>query len=274
MKRFLKLLFFFLVITSGSVKSQDLFYATGEKLETLFTHLTHYTDDSLKISANDSIKTIIDEYVKTDGVFYHKFENLRFLGQITSPDSILKIITWNMLLENGKGRYFCYFVKKNPLNKNFICSLDAPYKETKIRTDSTINKADWYGALYYDARTCKVNGEECWMLLGIDYGNPLITRKLIDVLSLNPDGSPVFGKKWFEKEGKMSFREVFEYSSDAMMTLRFTSDSSIVFDHLVPFSSDEQDNHQYYGPDYSYDAFILKDGIWKLFINVDVRNKE
>jgi hypothetical protein len=58
------------------------------------------------------------------------------------------------------------------------------------------------------------------------------------------------------------------------MTLRFKSDSSIVFDHLVPFSPEMIDNHQYYGPDYSYDAYYLENGLWRLTINVDVRNKE
>ncbi len=59
-----------------------------------------------------------------------------------------------------------------------------------------------------------------------------------------------------------------------MISLKFLSDSSIVFDHLVPISPKMKDDRQYYGPDYSYDAFYFKDNIWKLKINVDARNKE
>jgi hypothetical protein len=59
-----------------------------------------------------------------------------------------------------------------------------------------------------------------------------------------------------------------------MMSLRFTSDKSIVFDHLVPFSPAMKDDRQYYGPDYSYDAYHFENGLWKLMINVDARNKE
>ena len=40
----------------------------------------------------------------------------------------------------------------------------------------------------------------------------------------------------FASGEEIKFRDVFEYASNAMMSLRFRSDSSIVFDHLVPFS--------------------------------------
>ncbi len=85
---------------------------------------------------------------------------------------------------------------------------------------------------------------------------------------------PLFlGKNGLIQEG-IEFRAVFEYASNAMMSLRFRSDSSIVFDHLVPFSPSKKDDHQFYGPDYSFDAYNYKDGLWKLTINVDARNQE
>jgi hypothetical protein len=273
MKRLLSIFIFLHLIIPAPGQGQDL-YETEDKLQTLFTHLVSYSDDNMRIGANDSIRSIIDEYVRLDTVFNHRFQSLRFLGQITSPDSLMKIVTWNMLLENGKGNYFCYFIKKNSNGKNLICTLDAPYTEKGIRIDTIYQKSDWYGALYYDVRPCKFKNEECWILLGLDYGNPLISRKIIDVLSFNDKGSPVFGKKWFEDEGKLVFRKVFEYSSTATMTVRFTSDNSIVFDHLVPIAPEMKDNHQYFGPDYSYDSIVFKDGLWRFFLNVDVRNKQ
>jgi hypothetical protein len=47
-----------------------------------------------------------------------------------------------------------------------------------------------------------------------------------------------------------------------------------VFDHLVPFNPWQKDDHKYYGPDYSYDAYNFENGRWRLSVNVDVRNKE
>lgn len=260
-------------IFQNRVNCQDAYTREGDLLENLFSRLSGDTTDMEKERINDSIRVIIDRYVRSDSVFSHRFYNVRYLGQITSRDSVLKIIAWNLNLRNGKGKYFCYLIRKAG-NKNLIYNLSAPYNEQPMRTDRTYAADEWYGALYYDLKPFVIGGRKCWVLLGLDYGNPLISRKLIDVLSFTPEDSLFFGRKCFENGDEMKFREVFEYSSGAMMSLRFASDTSIVFDHLVPFGDSQKDNHQYYGPDYSYDAFIFEKGIWKFTLNVDARNRE
>jgi hypothetical protein len=171
--------------------------------------------------------------------------------------------------------YFLYFIRKGePEKGNRVYCLTADYREEQIKTDTTYSISDWYGALYYDLKPCLIDNKRFWILLGIDYGNPDISRKIIDVLSFTPDGSVMFGKKWFESGDRFKFREVFEYASNGIMTLRFSSDKSIVFDHLVPFNPWQKDDHKYYGPDYSYDAYNFENGRWRLSVNVDVRNKE
>ena len=218
-------------------KSQVPATETSQYLRNFFNRLVDNYDDNDRIRINDSIRLIIDSYVKSDTVFSHRFTNLRYMGQIMSPDSLLKIITWNLVLENKPGRYFCYFIRKQePGKENRIYRLSAAYNENPVKTDTTYTESDWYGALYYDLKPYKIGDKQCWVLLGIDYGNPFISRKIIEVLSFTPDDSIIFGRKWFASEEELKFRDVFEYASNAMMSLRFRSDSSIVFDHLVPFS--------------------------------------
>ena len=268
-------LILFISLSTGIAKSQVSAKDTPQVLEDLFDRLVGNYNDGDRIRINDSVRMILDEYVKSDTVFTHRFTNLRYLGQIMSPDSLLKIITWNLVLVNEPGRYFCYFIKKQESGKeNKIYRLSVTYKEAPVRSDTTYTESDWYGALYYDLKPYKTNDKSCWVLLGIDYGNSLISRKIIEVLSFAPDNSIIFGRKWFASGEEIKFRDVFEYASNAMMSLRFKSDSSIVFDHLVPFSPALKDDRQYYGPDYSFDAYNFENGLWKLNINVDARNKE
>ncbi|MGA2407727.1 MAG: hypothetical protein ABSF81_13400 [Bacteroidales bacterium] len=268
-------LILFISLSTGIAKSQISAKDTPQVLEKLFSRLVDNYNDSDRIRINDSIRLIIEGYVKSDTVFSHRFTNLRYLGQIMSPDSLLKIITWNLVLENAPGRYFCYFIRKQePGESNKIYRLSASYNENPVKTDTTYAEPDWYGALYYDLKPYKTNDKSCWVLLGIDYGNSFISRKIIEVLSFAPDNSIIFGRKWFASGEEIKFRDVFEYASNAMMSLRFKSDSSIVFDHLVPFSASHKDDRQYYGPDYSFDAYNFKNGLWKLIINVDARNME
>jgi hypothetical protein len=136
-------------------------------------------------------------------------------------------------------------------------------------TDTTYTESDWYGALYYDLKPYIVAGKRCWVLLGIDIGNPIISRKIIDVLSFASDDSILFGRKWFESGDKLIFRQVFEYASNGMMTLRFTSDKSI-----VPIFQSQKTDRQLYGSDFSFDAYTFENGIWRFLLNVDARNKE
>ena len=213
--------------------------------------------------------------MKSDTVFNHRFINLRYLGQVTSPDSLLKIITWNLVLKDSPSRYFCYFIRKQkPGKENIVYRLTTAYRGNQVITDTIYTESDWYGALYYDIKPFIIDEMQCWVLLGINYGNPFISRKIIDVLSFTKEDSIIFGRKWFVSGERTKFRDVFEYASNGMMSLRFSSDSSIVFDHLVPILPEQMDDRQYYGPDYSYDAYNLENGFWRLKINVDARNKE
>lgn len=277
MKRLIIYLILISAFSTGKVYSQhnDTIPGPEELLGTLYGRLVNNFNDTVRIRVNDSIKVIIDSYVRSDSVFTHKFSGLRYLGQIMSPDSAIKIVTWNLVLGNSPGKYFSYIIKRGAKGeKSKVYSLFSDYRESEIKKDTTYSIQDWYGALYYDIRPYRTDNKTCWILLGIDYGNQLISRKIIEVLSFSPDGNLLLGKKWFEKDKKLKFREVLEYGSSGMMTLRFVSEKSIVFDHLVPFSPSQAGDRQFYGPDYSYDAYNLADGVWRLKINVEARNKE
>lgn len=247
---------------------------TALVLEKLYTRLVSSSDDNDRLRINDSIKIIIDSYAASDTVFYHRYNNLRYLGQITSPDSLVKIITWNLVLKNEASRYFCYFIKKQQGRKNRIYSLTTTYGATAISTDTLYSVSDWYGALYYDIKPCLNDNKQYWILLGVDYGNLLITRKIIEVLSFTEDDSIIFGKEWFISGDEIKYRDVFEYGSSGVMSLRFNSEKSIFFDHLVPIFPVMGNDRQYYGADYTYDAYNYENGFWKLTFNVDARNKE
>jgi len=275
MRRIIVYLIIITSISTSMAKGQITANDTPQVLEKLYGRLVNNFDDNDRLRINDSIRLIIDSYVASDTVFNHRFTNLRYLGQITSPDSLLKIITWNLVLRSGPSQYFCYFIRKQePGKENRVYRLTTTYKEEPVKTDTIYTEPDWYGALYYDIKPYITNDKSCWVLLGIDYGNLFISRKIIEVLSFTPEGSIIFGKKWFASGEKIKFRDVFEYASNGMMSLRFSSDSSIVFDHLVPFSPALKDDRQYYGPDYSFDAYYFENGLWRLTINVDARNKE
>ncbi len=134
-------------VSEGKASGSD----TSVILEKLFSRLIASRDDADRIRINDSIKFIIDGYSESDTAFTHKFANLKYLGQITSRDSRLKIITWNLILKDSQSRYYCYFIN-NTGKKNQVYRLEGKYNETPVKSDVTYTGKDWYGALYYDLR--------------------------------------------------------------------------------------------------------------------------
>jgi len=263
------------LLTFGPAKGQSASSNVSAELDNLFGRLLKVNDDSVRLQVNDSIITIIESYTASDSIFRHRFNNLRFLGQITSPDSLIKIITWNLFLKKQPGRYYCYLIRKQPeSDSRKVYKLSAEYDSTDINREISYTKETWYGALYYDVRPQIISGTDCWVLLGIDYGNPDIARKIIEILSFGKDDSITFGLQAFLSDDNVRFREVFEYSLTATMTLRFGGDDSIIFDHLVPFAPENENDRRYYGPQYTNDAYILENGLWKLHLNVDARNRE
>lgn len=272
MKLFISNIVFFLFLPCY-LNAQDLYSDAEKKLADFFTRLDSIVDDKVRLAVNDSICEIISDYAETDSVFSHSFKSLRHLGQVTSPDSLLKIISWNLLLDNYSGKYYSYLIKREKKEgKSRVHFLQASYNSERIDDDTVLNPVKWYGALYYDVRPVVYGNKKRWMVLGLDYGDPLITRKVIEVIGFEEDVGVVFGEKWFETQSGMKYRKVFEYASTGMMTVRFTSPSSIVFDHLVPIAGDPRGNRILYGPDYSYDSYTFENGVWKFKSNVDVRN--
>jgi hypothetical protein len=275
MKRVLLISFVFILAVYPKLNGQNIFPPVSAQLEKLFKELIDNNNSQRKLEINDSIKTLIDSYAGSDTVFNHRFNNLKYLGQITSPDSLVKIITWNLLLDNGSGKYFCYLINKTDRSsKGMVNILSATYSEGDIRTDTTYSSSNWYGALYYNLRPFIFNGKLCYIILGIDYGNPFITRKIIDVVDFMPDGHLQFGMNCFTDGKTIKPRVVFEYASSAVMSVRFEDNLTVVFDHLSPFSPEMKGNHQYYGPDFSFDSYNFEKGMWRLKSDIDIRNKD
>ncbi|HOW10866.1 MAG TPA: hypothetical protein PLX08_13815 [Bacteroidales bacterium] len=262
-----------LLTSAISLTGQTTAISAEKELAGLFTRLAAFDDDSSKLAVNDSITSIIDSYVSSDSVIKHTLQGVKYLGQITDGNHQMKIIAWNLILNESKSRYYCYFIN-NSGKVPVVRKLTAIYNEETVRTDTQYSEENWYGALYYDLKAIRKDRKTYWILLGIDYGNPSVTRKIIDVLNFSPDGQVQFGDKIFESGKVLKYREVLEYSSEAVISLKFLNDRTIVFDHLVPMSPRLKGQKEFYGPDFSYDSYTLEKGIWKFESNIDVRNKK
>ena len=171
----------------------------------------------------------------------------------------------------GDNRYYCYLIKRDKKENN-IYKLEGKYSELGIDTSMVFSSSNWYGALYYDIRHFKSHRENLYLVLGYDFTALGESRKIIDIVGFNDDGI-FFGNGSLDMNGTTLIRHILRYSSDGVVSLRFYSDKSVVFDHLTSLYTDKNSTESY-GSALSFDAFIFEKGIWKFYSNVDIRNKK
>lgn len=245
----------------------------SSSLESLYGRIMNTADDLEKIRLNDSVRLLIEEYAGSDSVLKHRFDNIRYLGQVESPDRKIKIITWNLPLRDGRNKYFLYIIKKGKgRNMNQVYKLTGENRTEPVRSDTTYTCSDWYGALYYTILPFKIKGETSYILLGLDTDNISVSRKIIDILTFTEEGL-IFGKACFLREGETKFREILEYAADGLVSLRPGNKKLIIFDHLDTFSTGHGNNSLSYGAaGLSFDGYIFKNGKWEFVSDLDVRN--
>ena len=226
--------------------------------------------DSAKFKYNAKFIHLWDEALSNQLSFYYPFDSLKEVSRLVSSDKKVRIINWNVPRADGT-HYFCGFVqwlnpKTNHYELNELIDKSAGVKSPETYVSDN-NK--WFGMLYYDIITC----DDYYTLLAWDGNDKTVTRKFIDILSFKKDGTPVFGKEVFKYPKKNPKRVMFEYSSKVVMSLRYnTSVGAIVFDHLAGKDEFSEGQAQFYGPDFSYDAFFMHRDKWNYTPDVDVKN--
>ena len=262
------------------LKSQEITLDSLRKAEYKMVMLTDsMTRGSTKASRASALAVfnplMMDLLIHPE-TFSYPFDSIKSLSKLTSPDGNIRIYSWAFRsIEDGTYKYFGILQSKNSKAKEFIRT---GLLEIKYGNEEVINKElqpdEWYGAIYYQIIQKKVKKKMFYYLLGWHGNDRFTTKKVIDVLHFDPWNKPVFGAPTFLTDKKSNqFRVIFEYTAEAVMSLRYEKGKKmIVFDHLSPSSPSAKGQYRYYGPDFTYDGYRFKKGIWKYQRNLEMRN--
>jgi hypothetical protein len=228
--------------------------------------------DSSRLNLNKQIELVLDSVLIKDDSFSVQLNVFKHIGIITAPDKKFRIITWNVPLNNGKHKYFGR-IQLKPVNDS-ICKLisfiDSSMNYKNNITDLTFNRNKWYGTLYYEIISEKIENHDIYILLGIHFNDLFTNRKIIEAMYFNETGDIVFGKPFFFKGTRPQKRVVFDYTINAVMSLKYDEKQKmIVFDHLAPPSPLYSGNYTYYGPDFTFDGFKFEKNKWVYYPNIN-----
>lgn len=241
------------------------------------TEVIYNTSNDQEQAATNAqfIKTLVTA-LKTPASFNFAFDSLQRISIMKSPDNTFRIFSWYLPLQDGTYRFFgsIQMATKDGTLKMFpLIDGTDNFKDTDEITDHK----NWYGARYYQVIPILMNGRQpSYILLGWKGKNAKSSKKVIEILSFDKTGQPVFGKAIIDglKGQKPKSRVVFEYNKLNTMTLNLDKTvGMIVFDHLAPLSAEMEGNFEFYASDLSFDAYKLVGGRLKLVENVEMKNE-
>ncbi len=231
-------------------------------LTTLLFAASGYANET-EAKIDSLLKTNIDPYAINVSAYNN-------VGSIMSDDGKLRIISWNNRTQDGVFEYYTYFIYKKKHNARSIVKKMVCKNAKKPDNKGDYNANNWYGCLYYSAFAIKKG----YMLLGYQTYRDISRVKVIEPLKINGDEF-VLGDNVFQCGDKKWSRAVFEYSSNTTMSIEYDPfGRRFIFDHLSPENPNLSGIYQYYGPDFTYDAFTLKKKLWRLTEDIDIKNKE
>lgn len=243
-----------------------------DSLKSLGKKFINDSDDLERKNANYRFIRMLVAALKVPHSFNYPFDSVKAVSIINSPDNRFRIFSWHVMNQDGSYRFYGT-VQMNTGNNLLMYPLEDYSPFLKNPEDSVLTPHKWYGAQYYKiVRVAAV--KPYYVLLGWKGNTVKSTKKVIEVLSFDKEDKPVLGAAVFEsKDGKSPKRQVFEYTRQASMLLRYVPDQNlIVFDHLSPPDQKLKDRPETFGPDLSYDGYRLKNGRWTFVENLDMRN--
>jgi len=231
----------------------------------------------------DSIFTrILVRALKTKNSFHYPFDSLQTVSVFYSPDSVFRIFTWQLVInENVIRQHGAIQMKTYDGSLKLYPLIDKSDITTNVQ-DTIGNNYGWIGAIYYKIILKKSGNQNYYTLLGFDENNIRSSRKIIEVLSFVND-EPVFGGRYFSYEEDAVFRSaqsryIMEYKKEAGPRLNYDKELDIiVVEHLVSESKEPNKKWTLIG-DGDYEGFKWKNGKWvhveKIFNLITPEGKE
>ena len=221
------------------------------------------TDDAWNTQA-EAIQKSVRDAVNTPGCFDYPFDKVKGMGILSSPDGKLKLFNWSAPQEDNTHKYYGIFLHR-PDKKSGIIDVHELVHDGSL-PQGTVTKyldgEEWYGALYYEIIPIKKGKNTIYTLLGWAGMDGLTTMKLIDAIQFTSRGIRL-GAPIFKTDNGIQKRFLLEYADDVSASLRwFEKDKRLIFDHLSPRNPSLQGQHSFYGPDFTFDAFVLEKGKW------------
>jgi hypothetical protein len=268
-----------LVCFTNTIKAQKIDSLTRDtlidaeiRLSVLAQKMVTSLDEMTRISCGKNFIRTLSRTLKTNSSYFYKFDSLKNISIIYSPDEYFRIMTWNVASDDEHFRNFGVI----QMNPNKIKREKKIYNMPDFfplidRSDSIENvfyaetDADhWFGAIYYKIIKTQTQKFTYYTLMGWDGATRKSNKKIADVLFFR-DNEPYFGAPVFDiKTKKPLNRMIWEFNNNATMTLRYEEKRKLfIYENIIPPRPNNAGMYETYLPDGSYDFMTWNGKAWE-----------
>lgn len=238
---------------------------TGEDTLALLAYAV--VNDSIEKERFAACRALIPALVRTlkvENSFRYQFDRLKSVSILAPPDSSFRVFTWQLFVNDSTYRYYGA-IQMNSRELKLFPFIDRSFEFEDRPVSEQLAPDRWYGALYYNIRQFDTKEGRKYLLFGFDAYEFFNKRKVIEVLSFDKTGKPVFGAPVFDRtDAKIAeHRLLLEYSAEASVRVNWDEQYQMVlFDHLITVPSPFGRGFTNV-PDGSYDGLRFEKGRWK-----------
>ncbi len=268
---FVCLLFgFYTEVSAQKIAAADLkqLKVKEDSLKNLSLHLNTDSLPQKRMLADSAFTKVLVRSLQIKHSFQFPFDSVIGVSKLYSPDSVFRIITWNITFNDYYSRQRGAIQFRTPDGSLKLVPLRDASEFTDRAQDSVRNRSNWVGAMYYNMIKTEHKGKPYYTLFGFDNNSAQSSMKWVEVMYFNEKKEPVFGGPFFTFEEDSvptppKYRLFVEFKKNTRVLVNYIEDLDLILvDHLIS-ESDQPELPWTFVPDGDQEGYKWENGRWK-----------
>ncbi len=263
-------LFFVAPALSAQITSQQKIELTQKEdsLTPLAKLIIQSEDASVRFRSDSLFTRMLVRSLRIPNSFYFPFDSLTTVSRLYSPDSTFRIFTWQVSRDEQIHRRHGAIQMKTTDGSLKLFPLIDRSNLIVSQQDTVTNNEWWIGSIYYKIILKEHLGKKFYTFLGYDEHSIRSTKKRIEVMHFNENGSPIFGGVFFNFSQdsilqKDKSRYWIEYKKNGNARLLYDEEMDLIMvEHLISETNEPVKKFTYI-PDGDYEGFKWIKGKWQ-----------
>lgn len=242
--------------------------AKEDSLKNLSLHLNTDSLPQQRMLADSAFTKVLVRSLQVKHSFLFPFDSVIGVSKLYSPDSLFRIITWNITFNDYYSRQRGAIQFRTPDGSLKLVPLRDASEFTDRPQDSVRNRSNWVGAMYYNMIKTEHKGKSYYTLFGFDNNSAQSSMKWVEVMYFNEKKEPVFGGPFFTYEEDSvptppKYRLFVEFKKNTRVLVNYIEDLDLILvDHLIS-ESDQPELPWTFVPDGDQEGYKWENGRWK-----------